>query len=416
MIERIHKRLITRLSVGALFLSILIGGVVAWIELEEIDDYVVGLATRISQDFLDENAQHIEAKNKDAIKLAIDHLTQDHFAIVEIYDADKKTLAESHGALGEEVEDYQEQEEHGFPQSAEPEYSKFFLDSGTYIQVVVPYYDANNTLNGFFEGVYRVDAETMSFVKAQVISSVFLTVVVVMATAVLLYPIILMLSRELVAYSRSLLKSNIQVLELLGNAVAKRDSDTDVHNYRVTIYSIMLAETISLDDDDIRRLIKGAFLHDVGKIGISDNILLKPGQLSAEEFETMKTHVDHGVEIIAPIAWLDDAKDVVQYHHEKYDGSGYMSGLEGDNIPLNARIFAIADVFDALISKRPYKEPLNLEEAISIMVKGRGSHFDPNLLDVFQSNAANFLDWMTAHDHDAIKNSMHGRIRHYFNL
>ena len=416
MIETIHKRLITRLSLGAIILSFLIGSIVAWIELEEIDEYVVSLAASTSQEFLHEHAADIAARNTAAIEAATAQLTREHFAIVEIYDADKKLLAESLGEHGEEIENYNKKEAHGFPQAVQPEYRKFFLSSGTYIQVVVPYYATAGELTGYFEGVYRVDSETISFIKDQVISSVLLTVAVVMATAILLYPIILMLSRELVSYSRSLLKSNIQVLELLGNAIAKRDSDTDVHNYRVTIYAVMLAETISMTDEAIRRLIKGAFLHDVGKIGISDNILLKPGQLSNEEFEIMKTHVDHGVEIIAPIAWLNDAKDVVQYHHEKYDGSGYMSGLAGDDIPINARVFAIADVFDALVSKRPYKEPLTRAEAVTIMERGRGSHFDPKLLDAFVAKSEEFLNWMMARDHDDIKNNMHERIRHYFNL
>ena len=120
----------------------------------------------------------------------------------------------------------------------------------------------------------------------------------------------------------------------------------------------------------IRILIKGAFLHDVGKIGIRDNILLKPGRLDEEEFEEMKRHVNHGLDIISKSAWLNEASAVVGSHHEKYEGNGYPAGLKGEAIPVLARIFAIADVFDALTSHRPYKKPLSYEETIDILMKG----------------------------------------------
>lgn len=175
--------------------------------------------------------------------------------------------------------------------------------------------------------------------------------------------------------------ANLGVLEVLGNAIAKRDHDTSDHNYRVTLYTIMIAETIGRPEDEMRSLIKGSFLHDVGKIGISDNILLKKGKLSEEEFEIMKHHVQHGADIIAGYPWLSDCVDVVFHHHEKYDGTGYMLGLKGVDIPVNARIFAVADVFDALTSSRPYKTVLSYEHTISIMREGRGSHFDPEIID-----------------------------------
>lgn len=144
-----------------------------------------------------------------------------------------------------------------------------------------------------------------------------------------------------------------------------------------------LAEAIGLDAHTIRALIKGAFLHDVGKIGIQDHILLKPGRLTPEEFEEMKTHVGHGLDIVGRAAWLADATAVVGGHHEKVAGTGYPNGLAGDAIPVTARIFAIADVFDALTSRRPYKEPLGFDEAMNILDQGRDSHFDGRLLDAF---------------------------------
>lgn len=138
-----------------------------------------------------------------------------------------------------------------------------------------------------------------------------------------------------------------------------------------------------MDAPAMHALILGAFLHDVGKIGISDNILLKPGRLSEDEFAMMRRHVALGVDIISASDWLACARAVVECHHEKYDGSGYLQGLKGEAIPLAARIFALVDVFDALTSRRPYKEPLSLAEALAIIERDAGSHFDPALAKVF---------------------------------
>ena len=202
-------------------------------------------------------------------------------------------------------------------------------------------------------------------------------------TALLLYPVIRRLLGQVSALAVNLLDANIETLNVLGSAIAKRDSDTDVHNYRVTIYSVRLAESAGVNDDAMRVLIKGAFLHDVGKIGISDSILLKKGRLTEAEFEEMKKHVTHGLDIVSRSHWLQDAAIVVGNHQEKYDGTGYTRGIAGPDIPLLARIFAIADVFDALTSRRPYKEPFGFDETMEILMQQRGSHFEPELLDAF---------------------------------
>jgi len=186
-----------------------------------------------------------------------------------------------------------------------------------------------------------------------------------------------------VDFSVQLLEANLETLETLGNAIAQRDSDTNAHNYRVTILCARIGEEVGLTAATMRALIKGAFLHDVGKIGIPDRILLKPGRLDPEEFDVMKTHVEQGQEIVRRSSWLQDALRVVLYHHEKVAGEGYPNGVAGEEIPVTARIFAIADVFDALTSKRPYKDPLTFEQAMETLQEGRGVHFDAALLDVF---------------------------------
>ena len=164
----------------------------------------------------------------------------------------------------------------------------------------------------------------------------------------------------------------------------------------------------------IQGLIKGAFLHDVGKIAIRDAVLLKPGRLDEQEFEHMKTHVLHGTEIVNRSSWLTDAQDVVEFHHEKFDGSGYDAGLEGEAIPIVARIFAIADVFDALTSRRPYKEPFSFEQAVEILEEGRASHFDPDLLDAFLNIARAQYDHLAARDEETPREELGEILRQYF--
>jgi HD-GYP domain-containing protein (c-di-GMP phosphodiesterase class II) len=186
----------------------------------------------------------------------------------------------------------------------------------------------------------------------------------------------------------SLKDANTGILEALGSAIAKRDSDTHAHNYRVTLLAIHLGRTLNLEVSALQGLVKGSFLHDLGKIAISDTILLKPGKLSDDEFRVMKSHVIHGSDIIRSYPWLGDAYDVVHHHHEKFDGQGYPDQLSGTEIPLNARIFAVADVFDALVSVRPYKKAFSFDMAMCEMSRARGSHFDPDILDVFAKIAA----------------------------
>ncbi len=267
-------------------------------------------------------------------------------------------------------------------------FKKASLNDKIYIKVMSPIRDKiKKKIIGHFEAVYHVSDRQLDRIRNQILLSVIESMIIVLLTTLLLYPLILQLHRKLFLRSCDLLDSNINTIRSLGNAIAKRDSDTNLHNYRVTVYSVCLAEESGLSASHIKALIKGAFLHDIGKIGISDNILLKPGKLTTEEFEIMKQHVVLGEEIIKNNKWLKDATDVVLYHHEKFDGSGYPYGLQGENIPSTARIFAIIDVFDALTSNRPYKRAFSFKKAMTIIKEGKGSHFDPHFLEKFEQIA-----------------------------
>lgn len=182
----------------------------------------------------------------------------------------------------------------------------------------------------------------------------------------------------------------------------------------MTIISVKLAGRLGLSADDIRCLIKGAFLHDVGKIGIEDGILHKPGRLTDDEFSIMKNHVPFGLDIVNKAEWIKDSMDIVGCHHEKYDGSGYGEGLEREQIPETARIFAIADVFDALTSRRPYKEPFSFEKTMDILKSGRGSHFDPDYIDAFESISRSIFEGYAGREDDDLKKELDAIIKKYF--
>jgi HD-GYP domain-containing protein (c-di-GMP phosphodiesterase class II) len=257
------------------------------------------------------------------------------------------------------------------------------LGERLHIWTVMPLTDPAGPNPAYAQAMFAPSEKTLQGLHQKLRRSVALALFIVALTSGLLYPVIFQLVRKLTLFSRSLLDANLGTLSLLASAIAKRDSDTDVHNFRVTLYAMRLAEAMHLENSALQTLIKGAFLHDVGKIGVRDEILLKPGRLDALEFARMQEHVRYGLDIIAASPWLADASQVVGGHHEKFDGSGYPEGQAGEAIPLGARIFAVVDVFDALTSKRPYKEPLSLAQTLDLLRQGRGSHFDPAIVDTF---------------------------------
>jgi len=167
-----------------------------------------------------------------------------------------------------------------------------------------------------------------------------------------------------------------------------KDEDTGGHIIRMSRYSALIAEKLDLPAKEVQNILYAAPMHDVGKIGVPDSILLKPGKLTEEEFATMKTHTIIGANLLAysKSEILRYGEEIAISHHEKWNGQGYPQGLSGDRIPLVGRITGLADVFDALTSKRPYKEAFSLEKAVDIIKKERGQHFDPDIVDVFLNN------------------------------
>ncbi|GIV99766.1 HD domain-containing phosphohydrolase [Roseiflexus sp.] len=182
---------------------------------------------------------------------------------------------------------------------------------------------------------------------------------------------------------RQLKQQNLETIVALAAAIDARDPYTAGHSLQVMQYAVRLGEVVGLEHDRIEALRYGGLLHDIGKIGVPDAILLKPTHLSPEEMEIMRAHVVIGVEIVRGIKALRAVLPIIRYHHERIDGAGYPDGLSGDQIPLEARIMAIADAYDTMTSDRAYRRAMSQEEAIAELQRGRGSQWDSGLIDRF---------------------------------
>ncbi len=184
---------------------------------------------------------------------------------------------------------------------------------------------------------------------------------------------------------RQIERSYEDTLQALGTAIDLRDNETAGHSQRVCRYSLEIARAMGWSEKQLENLARGAYLHDIGKLGIPDGILLKPGPLTEEERKFMQQHVQIGFDVVKDIPFLADAAEIILMHHERYDGGGYPRGLKGKEILVGARIFAVADTLDAITSDRPYRRASSFEAAFETIRRVSGSQFDPQIVDVFLS-------------------------------
>ena len=203
-------------------------------------------------------------------------------------------------------------------------------------------------------------------------------------------------TERLRATMQDLERSYDTTLEAMGDALDLRDAETEGHSRRVTAYTIALAREIGMNAEELRVIARGAFLHDIGKIATPDSVLLKPGKLDDAEMAVMREHCARGYEMVRKIPFLREASEIVFAHQESFDGSGYPRGLRGAEIPLGARIFAIADTLDAFTSDRPYRKGRSFEQAREEIARCAGKQFDPTIVDVFLRIPAEH--WMRLRD------------------
>lgn len=414
-----QKRTAIRISAVTLLMAVVASPVAWFVAREKAEESIVSLAIEESDGLLHRYSA-IKLNGPDATQhatQAADSISGGLFDIAEIYNAQAVKLAESMNQDGTAIERLLPR--HVPPRYTKESYESIKLNNDVWIiRVFVPLResakDLSQPITGYFEGVRVMP----TWEKDELFNSA-LTVAVMVGLAALLcgaalYPVVVHLSKDNERKAREVLDSHISMMEALGRAIAKRDSDTGAHNYRVAWIAAVIAEKMNITGVAMQALMAGSFLHDVGKIGIPDAILLKPGKLNDEEMTTMRTHVNQGKDIVIGVGWLDGAQDVVASHHEKWNGSGYPDHLQGESIPLSARIFAVADVFDALCSKRPYKEPMSFEATMAILEKDTGSHFDPEVMKVFHPMARSIFERLQGISEPDARQLLEERVRHHF--
>jgi HD-GYP domain-containing protein (c-di-GMP phosphodiesterase class II) len=388
-----QKQTALRIAAVSVVLATLASSIAWFVSRENAEEGIVLLATEESGRLL-HHYDAIDLSGPDATahaELAAKTIVGGLFDIAEIYDANGKKLAEALTGDGEAIEAAVPR--HGSPTYRSASYDNLKLHGDQWaMRVFVPLrnsaHDMSAPITGYFEGIRLVPQWQSDQIMASSLAAALMAALAALLCGLAIFPVVVHLSKENERKTREVLDSHISMMEALGRAIAKRDSDTGAHNYRVSWIASGVGERMGLKGSAMQSLIAGSFLHDVGKIGIPDAILLKPGKHDEGERAIMRTHVAQGEEIVTGMGWLDGANAIVAAHHEKWDGSGYPRGIKGEEIPLAARIFAVADVFDALCSKRPYKEPMALDAAMAILDKDTGSHFDPAVMAEFRGIAS----------------------------
>jgi HD-GYP domain-containing protein (c-di-GMP phosphodiesterase class II) len=416
-----QKRTALRIALVSFVLASLASPIAWMVTREAAEESVVALASEESGRLL-HRFNSIDLSGPDApqhAKEAASAIAGGLFDIAEIYDAKGNKLAESLTAEGDAVESLLPQ--HGAPRYTQASYESLKPSADLWLlRVFVPLRnsttDPNAPITGYFEGVRVIPSWQQSQIFTNSLTMALMVGLASLLCGAALYPVVVHLSADNARKAREVLESHIAMMEALGRAIAKRDSDTGAHNYRVAWIAARIGEEMDLRDGDMQALIVGSFLHDVGKIGIPDAILLKPGRLDDIEMTTMRTHVAQGESIVDGIGWLAGANAVVAAHHEKWNGTGYPRNLAADAIPLAARIFAVADVFDALCSKRPYKEPMGFDAAMAILDKDTGSHFDPGVMAAFCPIARKTYDRLAQASEDDTRALMEERVRVHFGM
>ena len=246
--------------------------------------------------------------------------------------------------------------------------------------------------------------------------SCLIAVGAVVLCCLLMYPGLVFFHNRLITTSSALNRANGFLLKYLGSALAKSDVADPDHNHRVLIYGIRLAENQKLSRAQIRNFIQGAFLHDIGMLDVSSDTLLKRDPLDQAERSSMQEHAKKGAALIKPYKWLKQGREIILCHHEKYDGSGYPAGISHEQIPFSARIFAIADAFDALTSRRPYRAPQELDRALEMLELESGTQFDPVLLAAFIEMAPKLHAVLMKLDAKALERELNGVLKKYIHV
>jgi HD-GYP domain-containing protein (c-di-GMP phosphodiesterase class II) len=380
------RKLAARMSAVSLALAALTGVGAGLLAQQRGEDTLVTQTMEEAQRLLRHDAYRPEGvqatRNAQAAVVALSAM---HFDITQIYTPGGLLMAEQMTEAGRAMELARPTNgSNGARSYAQSRYERHTLPGDRLLlRVFVPLRGEGQALTGYLEAARLVPGWQHERLAADARRTGLLVALAVLLGGTALFAVVLHLQAGAQHRQRELLASHIALMGAFGRAIAHSDSDSDSHNYRVAWIAATLGEAVGLRGTPMLELIIGSFLHDVGKIGIPEHIRLHSGPLSEEETRIMRTHVGQGEDIVAGTGWLGGGQAVVAGHHENWDGTGYPRGQRGTDIPLAARICAIADAFDALCSRHPGREPLPLAQALQTLHEGAGTQFDPQLVQVF---------------------------------
>ena len=411
----IHRLVLRRLLLAWLVISLLLGGVIHLVEVNRMEKTIVAMANAKMQELTLGDLLDLPPgkSSQDELHLRSASFLEKNFILIEVFTADGQRVARITNSAQADLQTQWISSLKRLPRDQSRHIQHLERDGETLVEMSFPVHQSG-LLRGHVAAIFRLDPVVQQMLVGGMGRTLLLVLLIVTGTTLALYPVIIRLNRSLWQSARKILQGNLETVSVLSAAIAMRDVETGEHNARVTLYALELAKAVELEEALMPGLILGALLHDVGKIGIPDQILHKEDRLTPEEQEAMRQHVAHGVRIISGSAWLHRAREVIEFHHEIYDGSGYLKGLRGKEIPEVARIFAIVDVFDALVSCRPYKAALPVAEARQLILNYAGSHFDPDFAAVFANMAEGWYLFVQGKDSDALIAEIHQQASPYF--
>ncbi len=419
--KEIHALLIKRLTAVCLLTMLLVVSATCYLEYRRLEQvlihYAAKEATLFVPLFLEQHNNHSAGEKVAATPEFYDSIAHTSFIDVRLSSPDGTVFFEKSRANAELVEQRFEGRSAHLDPGGEPTGSWLFADKRIYLKTVLPVRGLqDDDILGHLQALYRSSLEDTRAIGWRFLWSCLIGAGAVILCGLLMYPGLIFFHNRLIRSSSDLNLANNFLLTRLGTALAKSDVGVADHSQRVLIYGIRLAERHKLSRDKIRSFVQGVLLHDIGMLDIDVSLLLKQGPLDKKELSLVRDHVKNGVAQIKRYRWLKDGLHVVRCHHEKYDGSGYPAGLSHDKIPLEARIFAIVDAFDAITTQRPYRQPQELERALAILEQDSGSHFDPVLLAPFIEMAPQLHGIVSKLEGKALEKEVRGVLKKYLKL
>lgn len=419
--KEIHALLIKRLTGVCILTIMLVVGATCYVEYNRLEQNLVSAAAKEARLFIPLFLnQHNNHSGGEAVVVTPefhDSIAHTSFIEVRLSTPDGVQFFEKSRAGGEQIRQRFSDKSVSLLPGGEPVGAWLFADKRIYLTTVIPIRGLqDDDILGHVDGLYRSSLADTKAIGWRFVLSCLIGAGAVVLCGLMMYPGLLFFNNRLIRSSSDLNLANNFLLKKLGSALAKSDVGVAEHNYRVLIYGIRLAQRHKLSRARIRNLIQGIFLHDLGMLDLDTSLVLKQGPLDKKELSRMQDHVKSGVAEIKRYRWLRDGLDVVRCHHEKYDGSGYPAGLSQDKIPMEARIFAIVDAFDALTSQRPYRQPQDLERALTVLEQESGSHFDPVLLAPFIEMAPQLYNIVNKLKGKALEKEVRGVVKKYIKL